>query len=101
MNASRISLAYEIGVEQFLRFSSKRSRPDEDRKYFCPCLNCLNKRQQVLDDIWKHLLCDGIKKNYTTWIWHGELADMQKGSQTELVDVEMGDRLEEMICDFG
>ena len=26
---------------------------------------------------------------------------MQKGSQTELVDVEMGDRLEEMICDFG
>ena len=61
----------------------------------------MNERWQVLDDIRAHLLCDGIKKNYTTWIWHGELTDMQIGSQTEPVDVGMGDRLEDMIHDLG
>jgi len=35
------------------------------------------------------------------WIWHGELTDMQRGSQFELFDVEMGDFLEDMIHDLG
>jgi len=93
MNASCISHAYEEGIEQFFEFSFKRSWPDKDEKYFCPCINRLNGRQQVLDNIEEHIMCDGIKKNYTTLIWHGELTDTQKGSQTEPVDVEMGDRL--------
>ena len=67
MNASRMSLAYEEGVEQFLEFAFERSRPNEDKKYFCPCINCLNGTQQVLNDIQEHLLYDGIKNNYTTW----------------------------------
>ena len=46
-------------------------------------------------------MCDGIKKNYTTWIWHGELTNMQSGSQSEPFDVDMGDRLEDMIRDLG
>ena len=68
MNTSHMSPTYEEGVEQFLQFASERSRPDEDEKYFWRCINCLNGRQQVLDDIHEHLLCDGIKKNYTMWI---------------------------------
>jgi len=72
-----------------------------DVKFFCPCINCLNGRWQKLDDIREHLLCDGIKKNYTMWIWHGELTDMQRGSQSEPFDVEMGDHLEDMIRDLG
>ena len=67
---------------------------------FCPCINCLNGRRQILDDIPEHLLCDGIKKNYTMWIWHGELTNMQTGSQSEPFDVEMGDHFENMVCDF-
>ena len=101
MNASRMSPAYEEGIEEFLSFASERSRLDKDGKYFCPCINCLNARRQVLDDIWEHLLCEGIKKNYTTWIRHGELIDMKMGSKTKPIDVEMGDRLEDMICDLG
>lgn len=58
--------AYEEGVEQFLEFTSKRSRSDEDEKYFYLYINCLNGRRQVLNDIWEHLLCHGIKKNYKT-----------------------------------
>ena len=54
-----------------------------------------------MDDKREHLLCDGIKKNYTTWIWHGELTDMQSGSQSEPFDVEMRDRSEDMIRDLG
>jgi len=59
----------------------------------------LNGRQQVLDVIREHLLCDGIKRK--TWIWHGELIDMQRGSQFEAFHVQMGDRLEDMIHDLG
>ena len=73
-------------------------RPGEDRKHFCPCVNCLNGRRQVLDDIQEHLLFDGIKKNYMTWIWDGELTNIQR---SESIDVEMGDQLEDMIRDFG
>ena len=80
MNGSRMSLAYKEGVEEFLQFASGKTRPNEGKKYFCPCINCLNERRQILEDIRDHLLCDGIKKNYTTWIWHGELTDVQSGS---------------------
>ena len=65
MNESRMSPAYEEGVELFLQFASERSRPDEDGKYYCPCINCLNERLRILDGIREHLLCDGIKRNYT------------------------------------
>jgi len=56
MNASCMSFVYEEGVEQFLEFVYERSQSDEEGKYFCPCINCLNGRQQVLNDIQEHLL---------------------------------------------
>jgi len=92
MNESRMSSAYEEGMKEFLQFASEKSRTDGDGKSFCTCINCLNRRGQILDDIREHLLCDGIKKNYRTWIWHGALTDMQRGSQSKPFDVEMGDR---------
>ena len=79
MNESRLSPAYEEGVEQFLQFALERSRPNENGKFFCPCINCLNGRRKKVDDIQDHLLCDGIKRNYTTWIWHDEMTDMRSG----------------------
>jgi len=51
MNASHMSPTYKEGVEEFLQFASERSRPNEDEKYLCPCINYLNGRQQILDDI--------------------------------------------------
>ena len=80
MNKICMSPTYKEGVEQFLQFAFERSRPDDNEKYYYPCINCLNERRQILDDIREHLLYDGIKKNYTMWIWHGELTDMQSGS---------------------
>ena len=66
MNENRLSLVYEEGVEQFLQFASERSRSDENNKFFCLCINCLKGRRQKVDDIREHLLCDVIKRNYTT-----------------------------------
>jgi len=40
MNAIRISDVYDNGVEEFLKFSKRHG------KYFCPCVNCLNRRRQ-------------------------------------------------------
>jgi len=76
MNKSRMSPTYEEDMEEFLQFASEKSRPDRDKIFFCPCINCLSGRRQILDDIQEHFLCDGIKKNYTTWIWHGELTNL-------------------------
>jgi len=87
MNESCISPESEEGVKQFLQFASERGRPDKDGKYYCPCIYCLNRRQQIMDDIREHMLCDGIKRNYTTWIWHGEMTDMQSGPQSKPFDV--------------
>ena len=34
-------------------------------------------------------------------IWHGELTDMHRESQTKSIDVEIGDQLKDMIRDHG
>ena len=34
-------------------------------------------------------------------IWHGELTDMHRESQTKSIDVEIGDQLKDMIRDLG
>ena len=64
-NSRSMSPVNEEGVEQFLEFALEKSRLDEDGKYLCPCIYCLNGRRQVVDDIGEHLLYDGIKNNYT------------------------------------
>ena len=43
----------------------------------------------------------GIIPSYTKWIWHGELADKEIVPLTEAVDVQLRDRIEDMICDLG
>jgi len=68
MNASCISPVYENEVEQFLEFALEKTQPNEEEKYLCPCINCLNERKEVVDDIREHILYDEIQKNYTTWI---------------------------------
>jgi len=70
-------------------------------KYLCPCVKCLNVQRQSLNDIRAHLICDGINPTYTKWIWHSELPQMSIVPPTEAVDVQVGDRIEDMICNLG
>jgi len=85
MNAIRISDVYENGVEEFLKFAEWHGTALIE-KYFYPCVNCLNGRRQEVKLIREHLLCDGILKSYTTWIWHGEVVHLPTLSQYKVKD---------------
>ena len=94
MNAIRISDVYDNGVEEFLKFSKRHG------KYFCPCVNCVNGRQQEVKLIREHLLCDGILKSYTTWTWHGEVVYLPTVSQSQEFNPYCKDHMEDMIEDI-
>ncbi|XP_052724058.1 uncharacterized protein LOC128193906 [Vigna angularis] len=104
INLIRTTNEYESGVEQFLEFA-KMNVPDNNGRFYCSCVNCLNERKLPTEVIREHVLCDGFLKSYTKWTWHGELIDMPSVSDSQVkveeVDLEMGDRLEDMICDVG
>ena len=100
MKASCISDKYENGVEELLHFTELNA-PSLRGKYFCPCVKCANGRHQSLNNIRSHLICHGIIPNYTKLIWHGELPQKPSVSHTQLVDVDIGNRIEDMIRDLG
>ena len=54
-----------------------------------------------MNDIRSHLICEGFSPSYTNWIWHGELPHVSTTPQPELVDVQTGDRMEDMVHDLG
>jgi len=69
--------------------------------YFCPCVNCVNGRRHSLEVIRSHIICDGFRRSYTNWIWHGEQPKMSTTADTEPVHVQTEDRMEDMIRDLG
>jgi len=100
MKASHISDEYENGVEEFLQFVQRNAQVMHG-KYFCSCVKWGNGRQHSVNDIRSHLIHEGIIPNYTKWIWHGELPDMTNVPQTDHVDVQIKDCLEDMISNLG
>ena len=100
MNASCITEEHENGVEEFLQFAQSNVQAMWG-KYFCPCVKCGNGRRQTVDDITTHLICDGIVRTYTKWIWHGESPDKAEMSQAKPSNAEIGNPIEEMIRDLG
>jgi len=95
-----ISDDYQKGVENFLQFAQQNA-PILGEKYFYPCVKCMNGRHHSLNNIISYLICEGINSTYTNWIWHSELPHMSTTPHTEVVDVQAGDRIEDMICDLG
>nr|KYP35945.1 hypothetical protein KK1_042971 [Cajanus cajan] len=100
MNARRITDEYQNGVEQFLEFA-QRNRAYLNGNFYCPCINYLNGRRHVIDEIRDHLICDGFLTSYTTWIWHGEDKETQTMAQIEQGVVKMEDQIEDMLHDVG
>ena len=102
----RISVEYEKGVEEFIQFAQRyEGRSDDEVKFRCPCVNCLNARKLNATAIREHLICDGFLPSYTIWTWHGELIDFPTVSRTEnfvdsiVEDQHEEDKLEDMIRD--
>ena len=100
MKASRISDEYANRVEQFIQFTEHNAQ-NVGENFLCPCLKCLNLRRHSVYEIRSHLICDRIILNYTKWIWHGELPFRPTVARTELVDEDIGDRIEDMIHNLG
>ncbi|XP_050902383.1 uncharacterized protein LOC127112997 [Lathyrus oleraceus] len=100
MQKNRLSEEYKKGVLEFLKFA-ETNLPESNGRFHCPCAKCVNIAPLEAHIVWEHLGVNGICQNYTKWIWHGELSDAPKASPKEEFDVEMGDRLEDMIRDIG
>ncbi|XP_031102022.1 uncharacterized protein LOC116005929 [Ipomoea triloba] len=105
MHASRISREYDDGVKEFLDFA-KRRLPNNNGRFFCPCKKCCNLTKLSANDIYDHLICDGINLSYTKWIWHGGGGEITSTSNTYVEneaneDDESEDRLDEMFRDVG
>ena len=87
INLPRINAEYENGVEEFIKFTQRyEGRSDDEVKFRCPCVNCLNGRKLNATQVREHLICDGFLKSYTIWTWNGELIDIPTVSRTEQLD---------------
>ena len=62
--STRSCTKYINGVENFLEYAFKHSI-DEDKKIYCPCIDCSNKYCRTWDE-------RGIRIDYTTWYLHEE-----------------------------
>ena len=60
-----MNVAYEIGVENFLKYASEKSGGIEKIK--CPCVKCLNASFGSLNMVKDHLLTYGIIEGSTMW----------------------------------
>ncbi|XP_043699968.1 uncharacterized protein LOC122650634 [Telopea speciosissima] len=61
---------YEAGVNGFLNFAFSKVPIGE--KILCPCVNCINQRLGTWDEVFDHLIVDGIMTGYTIWSFHGD-----------------------------
>jgi len=87
INLPRISTEYENRVEEFKKFAQRyEGRSDDEVKFRCPCVNCLNGRKLNATQVREHLICDGFLRSYTIWTWHGELIHIRTVSRIEYLD---------------
>ncbi|CAL1369031.1 unnamed protein product [Linum trigynum] len=70
MKKHRTSVEFKDGVQLFLDYAFRNV--SHVSKVLCPCVKCANVYAQTYDDIQVHLICDGILRGYTTWVFHGK-----------------------------
>ena len=71
MNARDIFLSeYQKGVRDFIQFAWHKA--DSASQIKCPCKKCVHMVYRHITLVEKYLLCYGMDKKYTRWIWHGE-----------------------------
>ncbi|CAL1382669.1 unnamed protein product [Linum trigynum] len=70
MKKHRTSNEYKDGVQLFLDYAFQNA--SQGAKILYPCINFVNVYAQTCEDIRVKLICDGILRGYTTWVFHGE-----------------------------
>ncbi|XP_062188858.1 uncharacterized protein LOC133892152 [Phragmites australis] len=86
LRCSKGSIQYNNGVKGFVEFAFKDK--SADAKIHWPCETCVNTTLLSRDEIYEHLVCNGILENYDEWDFHGEpsvqhTADQQPESQND------------------
>ena len=100
MQKNRLTDEYRNGVSEFLKFAETKL-PNSNGVFYCPCVKCGNQAPLKVKDTREHLDVYGIIQSYTTWTWHCEVLDKPSVSKSREVELDMGDRLEDMIRDIG
>ncbi|CAM8883173.1 unnamed protein product [Rhodiola kirilowii] len=71
MKLARGDPQYLDGIKIFIEFVGQ-NKPDST--HWCPCTRCrLHHRKLNLDEMYAHLLKNGMMLDYTTWTSHGEV----------------------------
>ncbi|KAK5834545.1 hypothetical protein PVK06_018427 [Gossypium arboreum] len=70
MKLSRVSNAYQNGVQTFLNFAFQNA--SQENMILCPCKKCGNIYWHFREVVYEHLIVDGFIRGYKKWIFHGE-----------------------------
>ncbi|CAK8566096.1 unnamed protein product [Lathyrus sativus] len=61
MKANRLGAEYDKGMEAFFQYA--REKLPNNNKFYCPCVNCLNRELPLLiDEIRNHLVVRAFAK---------------------------------------
>jgi len=77
-------------VKEFRQFAFEKL-PENNGRFYCPCVKCFNGGQFHFGLVMDHLICHRICQNYMKWIWHGESINPTAAMRKE-VDVDMDDQ---------
>ncbi len=86
MKKSRMSTEYYEGVNDFLKFSSRKTT--KDGMISCPCVKCVNSELFTIPVVHDHLVSFGISKGYQIWIFHGESLQATTSAEINVSDVQ-------------
>ena len=75
MTLSRGDPRFEEGVWSFCEFVQE-NRTSMMGLHMCPCKKCLLKKYRLtVEQMYAHLLRNGMMRSYTNWVYHGEASD--------------------------
>ena len=98
MKKSRMSTEYYEGINDFLKFSSRKTT--KDGMISCPCVKCVNSELFTIPVVHDHLVSFGISKGYQTWIFHKESLQATTFVETSVSDVQEISNEYGNICDI-
>nr|XP_025882612.1 uncharacterized protein LOC107281707 [Oryza sativa Japonica Group] len=94
----RGSVEYLAGVDGFLEFAYKDKL--EDTKIYCPCETCVHTMLLSKNDVYDHLVCNGMLQSYNQWDFHGESSEEQiRNQQPQPHNEDMRANMHELIND--
>lgn len=88
------------GVDGFLDFAYNGKSSGE--KIRCPCVKCALRWLRKRNEVYDHLVCDGMLKEYTIWGCHGETAAFISANREAQLQEKTKTNMHQLVIDaFG